>query len=147
MVFFSDLERYLPQELQSAAFKVSRSGLKQEEPLQRLGRFESSYQSICDLLGFVASRGMFSARMRPTRFSSAPPHPDRWDMFLFAGGPVWAMEWCPTPDTAQATQYIALACHQGMDDQHFVNKVYTGAGLVQLWDVGSLTFSTRYWWK
>lgn len=82
-----------------------------------------------------------------TRFTSAPPHPDRWDMLLFAGGPVWAMEWCPTPDTAQATQYIALACHQGMDDQHFVNKVYAGAGLVQLWDVGSLKFNSRYWWN
>lgn len=65
-------------------------------------------------------------------------------MFLFAGGPVWAMEWCPTPDTAQATQYIALACHRGMDDQHVVNKVYTGPGLVQLWDVGSLELKNRY---
>ncbi|KAM7395967.1 hypothetical protein PAMA_007308 [Pampus argenteus] len=111
----SDLEKYLPQELHSAAFKVSREGLSNEEtPLQRLSRF-----------GVV------------------PAHPDRWDMFLFAGGPVWAMEWCPTPDGAPATQYVALACHRGMDDQHYVHKTYTGAGLIQLWDLGKLEYNSR----
>lgn len=40
-VFVSDLETYLPQERRSAAFKVSRCGLKQDEPLQRLSRFDS----------------------------------------------------------------------------------------------------------
>ncbi|XP_019108923.1 general transcription factor 3C polypeptide 2 [Larimichthys crocea] len=111
----SDLERYLPQEVQSAAFKVSREGLSQEEtPLQRLDRF-----------------------------SAEPAHSDRWDMLLFAGGPVWAMEWCPTPDGAPASQHIALACHRGMDDQHQVNKTYTGQGLVQLWDVGKLEYNSR----
>nr|XP_046228665.1 general transcription factor 3C polypeptide 2 isoform X2 [Scatophagus argus] len=111
----SELEKYLPQELQSAAFKVSRVGLSQEEtPLQRL-----------------------------SRFAAVPAHPDRWDMLLFAGGPVWAMEWCPTPDGAPASQYIALACHRGMDNQHYVNKTYTGPGLVQLWDVGKLDYNSR----
>ncbi|KAM9339283.1 general transcription factor 3C polypeptide 2 [Symphorus nematophorus] len=111
----SDLETYLPQELQSAAFKVSRVGLSKEEtPLQRL-----------------------------SRFTAVPPHPDRWDMVLYAGGPVWAMEWCPTPDGAPATQYIALACHRGMDNRHYVNKTYTGRGLVQLWDVGKLEYNSR----
>ncbi|KAK2855921.1 hypothetical protein Q5P01_004656 [Channa striata] len=111
----SGLEEYLPQQLHSAAFKVSREGLsKEESPLQRLSRFES-----------------------------VSAHPDRWDMFLYAGGPVWAMEWCPTPDGAPATQYVALACHQGMDDIHHVNKIYTGPGLVQLWDVGKLEYNKR----
>ncbi|XP_045898845.1 general transcription factor 3C polypeptide 2-like, partial [Micropterus dolomieu] len=111
----SDLEKYLPQELQSAAFKVSREGLRKEEtPLQRL-----------------------------KRFAAVPAHPDCWDMFLYAGGPVWALEWCPTPDGAPASQYIALACHRGMDDWHYVNKMYTGPGLVQLWDVGKLDYNNR----
>lgn len=111
----SDLEKYLPRTLQSAAFKVSRVGLSKEEtPLQRLGRFES-----------------------------VSAHPDRWDMLLFAGGPVWAMEWCPTPDGAAASQYVALACHRAMDEQHYVNKTYTGPGLVQLWDVGKLEYNCR----
>lgn len=82
--------------------------------------------------------------MHLSRFESTPPHPDRWDMVLFAGGPVWAMEWCPTPDDAPATQYLALSCHQGMEDQHFVNKMYSGTGLIQLWDVGKLECTSRY---
>ncbi|XP_051265270.1 general transcription factor 3C polypeptide 2 [Dicentrarchus labrax] len=110
----SDLEKYLPQEIQSAAFKVTREGLSKEEtPVQRL-----------------------------SRFTAVPAHPNRWDMVLYAGGPVWAMEWCPTPDGAAASQYIALACHRGMDDQHYVNKTYTGPGLVQLWDVGELEYNS-----
>lgn len=40
-VYVSDLETYLPQERQSVAFKVSRFGLKPDEPPQRLGRFDS----------------------------------------------------------------------------------------------------------
>ncbi|XP_071323756.1 general transcription factor 3C polypeptide 2 isoform X2 [Trachinotus anak] len=111
----SDVEKYLPQEPQSAAFKVSREGLsKDETPLQRLRRFEA-----------------------------APAHPECWDMVLYAGGPVWAMEWCPTPEGAPATQYIAVACHRGMDDHHYVNKTYSGPGLVQLWDVGKLEYNNR----
>ncbi|XP_073348340.1 general transcription factor 3C polypeptide 2 [Pagrus major] len=111
----SDVEKYLPQELQSVAFKVSRHGLSKEEtPLQRLNRL-----------------------------TAVPAHPDRWDMVLYAGGPVWALEWCPTPDGAPASQYIALACHRGMDDQHYVNKTYSGPGLVQLWDISKLEYNSR----
>lgn len=40
-LFFSDLEKYLPQELQSVAFKVSRVGVRDDEPLQRLSRFDT----------------------------------------------------------------------------------------------------------
>ncbi|KAM6906758.1 general transcription factor 3C polypeptide 2 [Lycodopsis pacificus] len=111
----SDVEKYLPQELQSAAFRVSREGLgKEQTPLQRL-----------------------------SRFTAVPAHPDRWDMLLYAGGPVWAMEWCPTPDGAPASQYVALACHRGMDDQHCVNKTHGGAALVQLWELGTLEYDSR----
>ncbi|XP_056150175.1 general transcription factor 3C polypeptide 2 [Lampris incognitus] len=112
----SDRERYLPQELRSAGFKVFREGLckKEATPMQRLSRFES-----------------------------LPAHPERWDMFMFAGGPVWAMEWCPTPDGITADQYVALACHQRMDDQHFANRIYAGPGLIQLWDLGRLEYDIR----
>ncbi|XP_014327032.1 general transcription factor 3C polypeptide 2 isoform X1 [Xiphophorus maculatus] len=111
----NELEKYLPQELESAAFKVSRDNLNQEEsPLLRLSRFEAM-----------------------------AAHPCRWDMFLFAGGPVWALEWCPTPDGAPASQYIALACHRGMDDLHYVNQTYSEPGLVQLWDCGKLEYNKR----
>ncbi|TNN45436.1 General transcription factor 3C polypeptide 2 [Liparis tanakae] len=110
-----DLETYLPQELQSAAFRVTRDGLgKEKTPLERLGRF-----------------------------SAKPAHPDRWDMLLCAGGPVWAMEWCPTPDGTAASQYIALGCHRGMEDKHCVNKTHGGGGLVQLWHLGTLKYNSR----
>ncbi|XP_008287899.1 general transcription factor 3C polypeptide 2 [Stegastes partitus] len=110
----SDLETYLPQEVRSAPFRVSREGLMEEDtPLQRLSRFEA-----------------------------LPPHPERWDMWLYTGGPVWALEWCPTPDGAIATQYMALVCHRGMDDLHYANKTGPGSGLVQLWDVGKLEYNS-----
>ncbi|XP_062415644.1 general transcription factor 3C polypeptide 2 isoform X2 [Pungitius pungitius] len=112
----SDLEDFLPQERQSVAFRVSREGLEEEEeeetPLQRLGRF-----------------------------TAAPTHPDRWDTLLYAGGPVWALEWCPTPDGAPASQYVALSCHRGMDDRHCVDRTHSGKGLVQLWELGRLEYN------
>nr|XP_057945298.1 general transcription factor 3C polypeptide 2 isoform X2 [Doryrhamphus excisus] len=110
----SEVETYLPQEHQSAAFRVSREGCKEEEPLQRLGRFQAG-----------------------------PPHQDYWDMHLNAGGPVWAMEWCPTPDGAVVSQYLAVACHRNMDDQHYLHKNYTGPALVQVWDLGRLEYNSR----
>uniref|UniRef100_A0A8C5CFY7 General transcription factor IIIC, polypeptide 2, beta n=1 Tax=Gadus morhua TaxID=8049 RepID=A0A8C5CFY7_GADMO len=111
---FSELEKYLPRELQSAAFKVSREGLGNKETVQRLNRFQVS-----------------------------DPHPERLDLTVFVGGPVWALEWCPLPDGATAHQYLALACHQGMDQQHVFNQMYAGAGLVQLWDMGGLDYRSR----
>lgn len=111
----SVLEYYLPQQLQSAAFRVSRDGLQTEEsPLQCLHRFEA-----------------------------LPPHPLRWDFALFVGGPVWALEWCPAPDGAPATQYLALACHRGMEDRHRLDRTHAGPGLVQLWDLGRLEYKKK----
>ncbi|CAL8391648.1 general transcription factor 3C polypeptide 2 isoform X1 [Gadus morhua] len=114
LVSSSELEKYLPRELQSAAFKVSREGLGNKETVQRLNRFQVS-----------------------------DPHPERLDLTVFVGGPVWALEWCPLPDGATAHQYLALACHQGMDQQHVFNQMYAGAGLVQLWDMGGLDYRSR----
>lgn len=34
-----------------------------------------------------------------------------------------------------------------MDDQHYVNKTYSGPGLVQLWDVSKLEYNSRYSWS
>ncbi|XP_054618120.1 general transcription factor 3C polypeptide 2 [Dunckerocampus dactyliophorus] len=110
----SEVEAYLPQERRSAAFKVSREGCKEEACLQRLSRFEA-----------------------------VPPHQDYWDMHLNAGGPVWAMEWCPTPDGAVVSQYLAVACHRNMDDQHYLHKNYSGPSLVQLWYLGTLEYNSR----
>ncbi|XP_077366398.1 general transcription factor 3C polypeptide 2 [Festucalex cinctus] len=110
----SELESYLPRERVSAAFKVSRLGCEEETPPQTLNRFES-----------------------------LPAHAQCWDMHLFAGGPVWALEWCPTPDGAAASQYLAVASHKDMEDEHYFQKTYPGPALVQLWDVGTLDYNTR----
>ncbi|XP_057678778.1 general transcription factor 3C polypeptide 2 [Corythoichthys intestinalis] len=110
----SELETYLPQEHLSVDFKVSRDCCGDKTLIQRLGRFEA-----------------------------LPAHPQGWDMHLYTGGPVWAMEWCPMPDNAVASQYLAIACHRNMDDQHFYHETYSGPALVQLWEVGTLEYNTR----
>uniref|UniRef100_A0A3Q3X5Z4 Uncharacterized protein n=1 Tax=Mola mola TaxID=94237 RepID=A0A3Q3X5Z4_MOLML len=99
---------------------------------------------LCYKTFMVTFSVTFVVCMCLVRFTSVPADPNRWDMLLFAGGPVWAMEWCPTPDGAPVTQYVALACHRGMDDQHYVNKMYGGPALIQLWDVGKLECNNRY---
>ncbi|KAJ0061371.1 hypothetical protein NL108_017389, partial [Boleophthalmus pectinirostris] len=77
------------------------------------------------------------------RFSSLPSHSERWDSVFFCGGPVWSLEWCPTPDHCTADQYLAVSCHRTMDEQHQVSRLYSGSGLVQIWGLGSLKSDQR----
>lgn len=77
------------------------------------------------------------------RFQVSDTHPERLDMMMFVGGPAWALEWCPLPDGATGNQYLAVACHQGMDNQHVFNQTYAGHGLIQLWDMGRMNYSSR----
>ncbi|KAK6297436.1 hypothetical protein J4Q44_G00320190 [Coregonus suidteri] len=109
----SEAEQYLPQEMMSTAFTFSREGIREETPLHRMKRFEC-----------------------------LPPHPERWDMLFYTGGPVWAMDWCPTPDGAPASQCAAIYCHRNLDDQHRMNELYTKPGLIQIWDMGQLQYNT-----
>ncbi|XP_066532194.1 general transcription factor 3C polypeptide 2 [Hoplias malabaricus] len=108
----SEAEIYLPQEKESATFIISREGIKDKHSLLTIKRFES-------LL----------------------PHADRWDSLFFAGGPVWAMEWCPLPDGAAEIQYAALYCNKGMDDRHKMDVPFTEQALLQIWDLGQLQMS------
>ncbi|KAG9282561.1 general transcription factor 3C polypeptide 2-like [Astyanax mexicanus] len=108
----SEVEKYLPEEEHSAAFKLSREGIKEQHSLHRM-----------------------------KRFGSLPPHMERWDSLFFVGGPVWAMEWCPCPEGAAETQYVALSCNRGMDDRHKINMLYNEHALLQLWDLGRLQVS------
>ncbi|XP_055041525.2 general transcription factor 3C polypeptide 2 [Misgurnus anguillicaudatus] len=110
----SEAEKYLPQEVKSAAFTFTRESTKAKSKLQRVKRFES-----------------------------LPHHPDRWDSLFFVGGPVRSMEWCPCPDGAAQRQYAAIYCHKGMDDRHKINALHTGPVLLQLWDVGNLQCKSR----
>ncbi|XP_072536005.1 general transcription factor 3C polypeptide 2 isoform X2 [Salminus brasiliensis] len=108
----SEVGKYLPLEEESVTFTLSREGIKEQSFLRRMKRFES-----------------------------LPPHVERWDSLFFVGGPVWAMEWCPCPEGAAETQYVALSCNKGMDDRHKINLLYTEHSLLQLWDLGKLQMS------
>lgn len=72
------------------------------------------------------------------RFNSLPPHEERLDMSFFVGGPVWAMEWCPSPEGSAASQYVALYCHGSMEETHSVAGLHGGPALLQLWGLGTL---------
>ncbi|KAA8582879.1 hypothetical protein FQN60_015425 [Etheostoma spectabile] len=130
------------------AFHVNRQGGSKKKAAN--GLVASAMNVVCESTDttkkLVSREGLSKEEthlQRLSRFTAVPSHPDRWDMLLYAGGPVWAMEWCPTPDGAPASQYLALACHRGMDDQHYVNKMYSGSGLIQLWDLGMLEYNSR----
>lgn len=72
------------------------------------------------------------------RFNSLQPHEERLDVSFFVGGPVWAMEWCPSPEGSAASQYVALYCHRGMEETHSVAGLHGGPALLQLWGLGTL---------
>ncbi|XP_019392829.1 PREDICTED: general transcription factor 3C polypeptide 2 isoform X2 [Crocodylus porosus] len=100
---------YLPEEVKSPLFSIQREGIEEDGILYRINRF-----------------------------NSLQPHEERWDVSFFVGGPVWAMEWCPTPEGSAASQHVALYCHRGMDEKHSLAKVHTGPSLLQLWSLGPL---------
>ncbi|XP_068928172.1 general transcription factor 3C polypeptide 2 [Petaurus breviceps papuanus] len=105
----SEAASYLPQELRSPLFSVQREGLPEDSTLYRINRF-----------------------------SSLAPHPERWDVSFFTGGPLWALEWCPVPEGAVASQYVALFCSPSMNETHSLSRPHEGPGLLQLWDLGTL---------
>ncbi|XP_064411136.1 general transcription factor 3C polypeptide 2 [Latimeria chalumnae] len=105
----SEIGKYLPQEVKSAPFQIRREGAREDDTLYRIGRFQS-----------------------------LPPHPDRWDLTFFVGGPVWSLEWCPTPEGSSACHYAAVYCSRGMDDRHKIAEAFTEPGLLQIWRLGNL---------
>ncbi|OWK51190.1 General transcription factor 3C polypeptide 2 [Lonchura striata] len=105
----SEAAPYLPAEEKSPLFSVQREGIKDDGALYRLNRF-----------------------------SSLQPHPERLDVSFFVGGPVWAMEWCPTPEGSAAPQYVAVSCHRSMEETHSVSGLHSGPALLQLWHLGTL---------
>ncbi|NXQ48118.1 TF3C2 factor, partial [Catharus fuscescens] len=105
----SEAAPYLPAEEKSPLFSIQREGIKDDGALYRLNRF-----------------------------SSLQPHPERLDVSFFVGGPVWAMEWCPTPEGSAAPQYVAVSCHRSMEETHSVAGLHSGPALLQIWDLGVL---------
>ncbi|NXC24459.1 TF3C2 factor, partial [Campylorhamphus procurvoides] len=105
----SEAAPYLPAEEKSPRFSIQREGLEDDGALYRINRF-----------------------------SSLQPHPERLDISFFVGGPVWAMEWCPTPEGSAAPQYVAVSCHRSMEETHSMAGLHTGPALLQLWGLGTL---------
>ncbi|XP_004618993.1 general transcription factor 3C polypeptide 2 [Sorex araneus] len=107
----SELEAapYLPQEEKSPLFSVQREGLPEDGTLYRINRF-----------------------------SSITAHPERWDLSFFTGGPLWALDWCPVPEGAVASQYVALFSSPDMNETHPLSQLHSGPGLLQFWGLGTL---------
>ncbi|XP_075271268.1 general transcription factor 3C polypeptide 2 isoform X3 [Opisthocomus hoazin] len=105
----SEAAPYLPAAEKSPLFSIQREGIEDDGVLYRVNRF-----------------------------SSLQPHEERRDVSFFVGGPVWAMEWCPSPDGSAASQYIAVYCHGSMDETHSVAGLHGGPALLQLWGLGAL---------
>uniref|UniRef100_A0A8C3BS02 General transcription factor 3C polypeptide 2 n=1 Tax=Cairina moschata TaxID=8855 RepID=A0A8C3BS02_CAIMO len=105
----SEAAPYLPVEEKSPLFAIQREGIEDNGALYRLNRF-----------------------------NSLQPHKERRDVSFFVGGPVWAMEWCPTPEGSAAPQYVCLYCHKSMDETHSVAGLHRGPALLQLWSLGTL---------
>ncbi|XP_007532631.2 general transcription factor 3C polypeptide 2 [Erinaceus europaeus] len=100
---------YLPQEEKSPLFSVQREGLPEDGTLYRINRF-----------------------------SSVTAHPERWDISFFTGGPLWALDWCPVPEGASASQYVALFSSADMNETHSLSQLHSGPALLQLWGLGTL---------
>ncbi|NXN29249.1 TF3C2 factor, partial [Nycticryphes semicollaris] len=105
----SEAAPYLPAEEKSPLFSIQREGIDDDGVLYRVNRF-----------------------------NSLQPHQERRDMSFFVGGPVWAMEWCPSPEGSAAAQYVAIYCHGSMEETHSVAGLRGGPALLQLWGLGTL---------
>ncbi|GAB0185204.1 general transcription factor 3C polypeptide 2 [Grus japonensis] len=105
----SEAAPYLPAEEKSPLFSIQREGIEDDGVLYRVNRF-----------------------------SSLQPHEERLDVSFFVGGPVWAMEWCPSPEGSAASQYVALYCHGSMEETHSMAGLHGGLALLQLWGLGTL---------
>ncbi|XP_042659125.1 general transcription factor 3C polypeptide 2 isoform X2 [Tyto alba] len=105
----SEAAPYLPVEEKSPLFSIQREGIEDDGVLYRVNRF-----------------------------SSLQPHEERLDVSFFVGGPVWAMEWCPSPEGSAASQYVAVYCHGSMEETHSVAGLHRGPALLQLWGLGTL---------
>ncbi|KAL8140426.1 hypothetical protein V2J09_006447 [Rumex salicifolius] len=63
--------------------------------------------------------------------------PCRNDFVFYAGGSVWALDWCPMPDTKPNTvvnnEFIAVSSHPPGSAYHKLGAPLSGRGMVQIW--------------
>lgn len=59
------------------------------------------------------------------------------DFVIYAGGSVWALDWCPRvhekPDCQVKCEFIAVAAHPPESCYHKLGAPLTGRGMIQIW--------------
>eukprot|EP00118_Oscarella_pearsei_P004684 m.20419 g.20419 ORF g.20419 m.20419 type:complete len:925 (+) comp28015_c0_seq2:188-2962(+) len=57
-----------------------------------------------------------------------------------SGGPVWATDWCPLPESVDLkSEYFAVSTHSSMSETHVVGKTFDRPGLIQIWEFNKET--------
>ncbi|RLN23131.1 uncharacterized protein C2845_PM07G29300 [Panicum miliaceum] len=60
-----------------------------------------------------------------------------FDFILFAGGNVWALDWCPRlcdkPGSSINCEYLAVSAHPPGSSYHKIGMPLTGRGIIQIW--------------
>jgi hypothetical protein len=63
---------------------------------------------------------------------------------FFAGGPILALAWCPTPTTQIVhEQLLAVSCHKSMDSKLGFYGILPQNSSLQIWSAGYLSNSTN----
>lgn len=76
---------------------------------------------------------------------SLQPSNNGVDIILNTGGPVWAIEWCPSLLTREEQlrelrkSYIAISSYKAYDETHVMGQTYHGKNMIQIWDLGAIT--------
>ena len=67
------------------------------------------------------------------------------DALLYAGGPVWALDWCPAAvplagaagGAASQAEYLAIGCHPVHATENVIGTTVSGPAVLQVWEVCS----------
>ncbi|XP_078383738.1 uncharacterized protein LOC144666216 isoform X2 [Oculina patagonica] len=109
----SEIDQYLPEGTTSPQFVIRRKGDNQDSEHDiQLPLFGSTAKDDSSVYG---------------------------DVTFNVGGPVWAMDWCPVPDSNnKEEQFLAISTNRSWDEVTKVHKCASGKGLIQIWSVGQL---------
>ncbi|XP_031550880.1 uncharacterized protein LOC116288250 [Actinia tenebrosa] len=111
----SDVSGYMPTSTESPHFRIVRPNIEQ-------------HQNTLD-----TQLPVFTALPK----DDSGVHGDR---IFYAGGPVWELSWCPTPDGEQnANQYLIASAHKSFDTVHNAYEHHKEKGLLQVWNLGTLS--------
>lgn len=79
--------------------------------------------------------------------ASTAPADGAHDVLLHAGGPVWALSWCPgqsagaapesssPPSSPEDAHFLAVGCHPAAHPLHNITAPVTGPNMIQIWQV------------